>query len=319
MTPEQIILKTCLGLKEDENCLIVTDKNKNHIATKLFEISKTFATTELIEIPISDFNGQEPPGWAAEKILDYNVIIIITTNSYSWTESRIKATENKARIASMPGITEDILNRAIDVDYNEMKIRTNKLAGMLDAGEKITITTDAGTDITFNINSRKAYGRNVGLFLKPGDWGNLPGAEAFIAPLEGTANGTYIVDASQAGIGKLQNPIQITVENGIATKIEGQQEAEKFREIIQEVKDKNAYNIAEFGIGTNPKAKVSGIVLEDEKVAGTCHIALGKNSGFGGKINVPFHVDGIISKPTIYLDKNKIMHEGQFTAKLLAE
>ncbi len=45
-------------------------------------------------------------------------------------------------------------------------------------------------------------------------------------------------------------------------------------------KHKNADNIAEIGLGTNPVAKIIGNVLEDEKVHGTCHVALGDNHTF---------------------------------------
>ncbi|MCH6574776.1 MAG: PAS domain-containing protein, partial [Bacteroidetes bacterium] len=62
---------------------------------------------------------------------------------------------------------------------------------------------------------------------------------------------------------------------------------------------------------TNDKAIISGNILEDEKVLGTCHIALGNNTGFGGKINIPLHLDGIIKNPTISVDNKKIMESGK--------
>ncbi len=312
MSPEEIILNVCLALKKKERCLIVTDEKKKDIAAKIFEKSKNLASTELIEIPIMNNNGQEPEKWVSDKMSEYDVVIIVTEKSLSWTESRVRATKNGARIASMPGITEDIINRAIDVDYKRMSTLTNKLADYLDKGEVVSIKTELGTDINFSIKGRIAYGRNVGIFSESGDWGNLPGAEAFVAPVEGTSNGVYVVDASQAGIGKLDEPIKVTVEKGFAVKFEGGREARDFERLVASVGEKGAYNISEFGIGTNPNARVSGVVLEDEKVAGTCHLALGKNSGFGGKVNVPFHVDGIFRKPTISIDDEKIMDNGKF-------
>ncbi len=310
MTPEMTILKICLGLKSSESCLIIADEKKIDIAESIFKKAKAFADAELLKIPEGDFNGQEPPSWAAEKMLGFDVIIFVTSKSLSWTEARIRATEKGARIASMPGITYEIMQRAIDVNYEYMGKITNKLADILDSGKKVKVTTKAGTNIDFDINGRSAYGRNVGVFHNPGDWGNLPGAEAFIAPVEKTANGAYVVDASQAGIGKLKNPITIKVENGFAVKVQGKEEAKDFKKVIESIEDNNAYNIAEFGIGTNPKAIVSGIVLEDEKVKGTAHIALGKNSGFGGEIDVPFHVDGVFNSPTIFVDDKLIMEDG---------
>ena len=74
-----------------------------------------------------------------------------------------------------------------------------------------------------------------------------------------------------------------------------------------------ARNLAEFGIGTNPNARLIGNVLEDEKVLGTCHIALGDNSTFGGKVRAGIHVDGIFLRPTVELDGKIIMKKGKLS------
>jgi len=184
-----------------------------------------------------------------------------------------------------------------------------KIADVMDKGEYVRIKTTLGTNIGFSINGRRAFGRDSGLFTRKGAFGNLPTGEIFIAPVEETANGVFIVDASFAGIGKLEEPIKIYVENGYVVKIEGYK-AEFLDEVLDSV-GKEARNIAEFGIGTNEKAKITGNILEDEKVIGTCHIALGNNSGFGGKVNVQLHLDGIIKKPTIWVDNEKILDDGK--------
>ncbi len=60
-----------------------------------------------------------------------------------------------------------------------------------------------------------------------------------------------------------------------------------------------ARNIAEFGIGTNDKAKVGTTLLELKKVLGTIHIAIGDNSTFGGKVSVPLHIDYVFENSTV--------------------
>ncbi len=77
----------------------------------------------------------------------------------------------------------------------------------------------------------------------------------------------------------------------------------------------NGDNIAEVGIGTNPRAKLIGNVLEDENVMGTLHVAFGDNHTFGGKIKADVHLDGIIKRPDIYLDNTKIMENGKFVSR----
>ncbi|MFQ5800487.1 MAG: aminopeptidase, partial [Candidatus Hydrothermarchaeales archaeon] len=94
------------------------------------------------------------------------------------------------------------------------------------------------------------------------------------------------------------------VENGRATYTGYEGLSKIFRDI------KNASNVAEIGIGVNPKARLTGNVLEDEKVLGTAHVAFGNNVNFGGKINAKVHIDGIIKEPTISVDGKGIAEKG---------
>lgn len=306
----EIILKKCMGLKENESVLIVTDSELRKIGDAFLQSSLTITSkVELEEIPIPKVDGTEPPNDIANDMLNYNVNILVTSKSLTHTDARKKASEKGVRIVTLPGIKEVTMNRCIDIDYDMLKERNEKISEILNKGNNVKITTKLGTDLRFDISGRNALGDDAGIYDKPGSFGNLPAGESYIAPVEGSANGIYFVDATQAGIGKLTNPIKITVKDGFATEIEGEG-SEILNKLLDDV-GKKARNIAEFGIGTNDKAIISGNVLEDEKVFGTCHIALGNNTGFGGKVNVPLHLDGIINKPTIFVDDKKIMDEGK--------
>ena len=105
-------------------------------------------------------------------------------------------------------------------------------------------------------------------------------------------------------------PITVTVENGFATKIEGGNEATRLIGMLEPM-GKMAYNIAELGIGTNDQAIVTGAILEDEKVMGTVHIALGNNISMGGTCDVGIHLDGVILEPTVLVDGKLIIEEGK--------
>ncbi len=307
----EIVLNKCLGLTNNENLLIVTDFKLKGIA-KIFldEAKKITKDAKLIEIPIPNVHGTEPSNEISKDMLNYDAEILITTKSLSHTNARINACRKGARIITMPGITKKILERTINIDYNKLMKVHEKLGNIIDKGKEVKIVTKLGTNLTFSIEGRRAFGRDSGLFAKKGSFGNLPTGEIFVAPVEGTADGVYFVDASFAGIGKLKSPIKIYVENGYAVKIDGENAS-----ILTKLLDsagKEARNIAEFGIGTNEKAKITGNILEDEKVIGTCHIALGNNIGFGGKTSVQLHLDGIIKNPTILIDGNKILDKGKF-------
>jgi leucyl aminopeptidase (aminopeptidase T) len=304
-----IVLKKCMGLKDNETILIVTDSELRKIGDAFLQSALTITSNaELEEIPIPKFNGAEPPEDIANDMLNFHVNILVTSKSLSHTTARKNASKKGVRIATLPGVTEDMMERCIDIDYDKLKELTKKINDVLDEGKEVRITTALGTDLTFSIDGRAAFGDDSGIYDKEGLFGNLPAGESYISPMEGTANGTFIVDASYAGVGKLSEPIKVTVKDGFATDFEGKG-SDILKESVESV-GKQGRNIAEFGVGTNEKAIITGSVLEDEKVFGTCHIAIGNNTGFGGNVNVPLHLDGIITKPTIWVDNKKIMEEG---------
>ncbi|MEM3575000.1 MAG: aminopeptidase, partial [Candidatus Bathyarchaeia archaeon] len=74
---------------------------------------------------------------------------------------------------------------------------------------------------------------------------------------------------------------------------------------------REARNVAELGIGTNRRARLIGIALEDEKIYGSIHIALGDNSTFGGTVRAGVHIDCILLRPTLYLDDEKVVDRGE--------
>ena len=307
-------LVQCMALKNGESCLVITDRKKIDIANAFYNQAKLITdNVKLIDIPELKVNGEEPPAEVAEEMLKYSVIMIPTSKSISHTTARRNAVENGARIASMPGITEDMAIRCLNADYSKIRERTRKLVDMMTSANSVRILTETGTDIRMDIAGLKCSGGNGGIFDKPGTWGNLPEGEACMTPLEGTTNGVFFVDKTMAGVGRVNIPIRITVKQGFAVSIEGGEEAEKLSLMLKSMNDRRVYNIAEIGIGTNDKAMITGNTLEDEKVMGTAHIALGNNMSFdGGTTDVPIHLDGVFDKPTIIVDDQKIIEKGRF-------
>jgi leucyl aminopeptidase (aminopeptidase T) len=257
-------------------------------------------------------NGEEPPAAVAAKMVSAEVVVMPLGASLSWTRARSAATRAGARVASIPGVTEAIVLRLFGVDYGPVKDRANRLCDVLDTGDEMRITTSLGTDLQLSIVGREGHGRKGGLYLQPGQWGNLPCGEAFIAPVEGTAHGVYVVDASHGGIGPVGTPpIRVTVRNGRVADIKGGEAASRLESLLESVGDPRAYNIAELGIGCNHGLSLGGVTLEDEKVLGTCHIATGSNVFFGGSVSVPVHLDGVLRSPSIWVDGVRIMDTGQ--------
>jgi leucyl aminopeptidase (aminopeptidase T) len=137
----------------------------------------------------------------------------------------------------------------------------------------------------------------------------LPAGVVATAPLPETAEGKVVVDGTMASIGLLENPVTLTVKGGRIEEIQGNGEAEDLLCIL-EAADENARCIAEVGLGTNPKATYIGNLVEDERVRGSGHIGLGRNVHLGGTIESSLHMDATIRKPSIYLDGETIVSEG---------
>ncbi len=306
-----IAIKDCMSAKRNERILIITDEQKKVIGYSLYQNALRLGHKSLyVEMKSGKINGEEPPNEIAVLMQKFDIVFCPTAKSLTHTNARRNASAKGVRVATFPGITKEVMIRGLNADYKKISKLSFKLKNILEKGNQIKVTSPAGTNISFVIKGRKAIASN-GLFHKKGEGGNLPTGETFLAPVEGTANGVFVVDGSMAGLGLIKKTnLKIKVEKGYTTKITGGVLAKKLIKQLDSV-GKQARNIAEFGVGTNDSAKLSGILLEDEKVLGTVHIALGNNVTMGGSVNVALHLDGVIKKPSIFLDDIIIMKDGK--------
>jgi leucyl aminopeptidase (aminopeptidase T) len=305
----KIAVHNCMGVKKGENVLIITDEPLRKIGQALWKAAKEIAgEVMLLEIISRTSNGEEPPPMVADFMKRFDVVLIPTSRSMTHTKARRDACEAGARVATLPGITEDSMKRTLSADYNKIAERSLKLAKILSGKKEAKVKTPSGTDITMKIEGR-TWEPDTGLYHKPGEFGNLPAGEVYIAPLEGTANGVIIVDGAMAGVGVIKKSIKLLVKDGFVTEISGDKSAKDLEKAIEPF-GKPARNIAELGIGTNDKARIIGNVLEDEKVMGTVHMAIGDNKSMGGQVSVQSHLDGILLKPTLEIDGQVIMKDG---------
>ncbi len=308
----EIALKDCMAVKKGERVLIITDEPARKIGYALWEGAKEMGAEAIFtEIITPRSNGEEPPEPIAELMKLVDVILIPTSKSLSHTDSRREASKAGVRIATLPGITEDMMIRTLNADYKEIAKKSDILAEIISKASNIRITSAKGTDINLAVKGRDGHS-DTGLNHNPGDFSNLPAGEAYVAPMEGKSEGVIVFDGSMAGVGILKDEvINVKVEEGYATEITGGAGAEKLYSIMEPF-GKLAFNLAELGIGTHDKALITGEVLEDEKVIGTVHIAFGDNKSMGGIIRVASHLDGVIMEPTVTVDGETIMDKGKF-------
>lgn len=291
-----------LNVTTGEKLLIITDDEKYEIGNLFYQASKQLSDeAAIIKMPTRQKSGAEPPEMIHSLMQMVDVIVCVTEHSLTHTKARKAASECGARIATMPGITLDMLEHgAITANYQEVEQLTEAFAKQLDQGETVKIKKD-GHELTFMIKKRKGI-RSTGVFKHKGESGNVPSGESYIAPIENSANGTIIIDGAISNIGILHEPIKLTIEAGRlvdATGLEGER-------LLELLGSDNGRIIAEFGIGTNKKARLTGNVLEDEKVFGTVHIAFGSNKSFGGVTEAGVHIDCIVKSPQVWIDEDEL-------------
>ncbi|NVO00439.1 MAG: aminopeptidase [Geobacteraceae bacterium] len=223
------------------------------------------------------------------------VVIAMSNNSTSHTRFRWLANSAGARFASLPHFDPEMFFTSMAVDWAALAQRTANVAQAVNRGTFVRLSTPDGTDLSFSIAGRHAEGDD-GLLTAPGSFGNLPAGEAYLAPLEGTAEGVMVI--CYAPTRKLDPPLTLHIKNGEVASISGNDPHKEWLERKFSESPKNR-NIAELGIGTNDRATRPDNVLEAEKILGTVHIALGDNTGFGGVVSTPFHEDYVLYSPTL--------------------
>jgi len=296
-----------------DNVLILTDVYSRTIANAFGDAcAKIGCEEETYNIDEGKRPLKEPPEELLKKLPGKSVVLNILRAFPEEISFRInwifKIEEGRYRkLGHMPGITEDMMLRSVDVDYDKMRSTADSLLKALQNADKIHITTDEGTNLILGVRDRPFVG-DVG--VKQSLECNLPCGEVFCAPLETEADGVVVFNASIGDVGLLEAPLKVYLAKGRITKLESEDD-ELVRRIseLQGI-DKDSMVIGELGIGLNPGAAITGNMLEDEKTLGTAHIAFGNNEDFpgGGKNRSKIHRDYLFHRPTIevlYLDGTK--------------
>ncbi|MCI7435619.1 MAG: aminopeptidase [Spirochaetia bacterium] len=341
ITPAENIINNVCKIKKNESVLIIANPATDFIAQELYTAAnQAGAKTSLI------YQNSKTSFDNAEK----TVLAAIGTNPdvcFSISENKLgkdpDATANpykndngepfthifdyllegkkSMRAVWTPGITEDMYNRTVNINYGELADRCKKLGKIFENAINVQVTAAGGTNISVPVYGRKLM-NDDGDFSKPGTGGNIPAGEVFISPLVGKCQGVIVYDGSMTfsdGDSILETPITCKVENGYVTEISGGEEAKRLLKTITEAENrsieyekngklpegqgaiykKNARNIGELGIGLNPAASITGNMLEDEKAFRTCHFAIGEN--YDNDAPSLIHLDGVVRNPTITL------------------
>ncbi len=334
------MLQVNMGLKEGEKLLVVTDlltplqwsslegeelmlaSERSMLARMVAEIaseSHPQCRVELHIYPAIGQHGAEPGEEVATKMAQTDVVIAITTYSLSHTDARQQACQAGARVASMPTFEPQMFypGGPMAVDYKQVAQDTKIIAQLLTTARKAIVRSREGTNLSFSLAGRPGQ-VDDGVYTTKGVWGNLPGGEAYIVPVEGTAEGQVVVP--KGGGVDITEEMTFIFQGGWVREIRGGGKGgDKFRRLMQFDSDAEQHrlrrNLAELGIGTNPNAKSPLNLLEAEKIKGTVHIAVGDNAHMGGQISCDLHEDFVLPQPDLILDDKLVIEAGQWLFK----
>ncbi len=302
-----------LNVKPGEEVLILTDTTTAEVLPKAMASAalEIGAEPSILVMQTRPAPNLEPSRAAAGAMKSVDVLVMMCSQPMTHTEAVRAALAAGVKYIAMAGATvATVTEGAATADPRELYSTTEKVASLLSEAGTARVVSDRGTDVTMDLRGRKALVLG-GLCIPGKTTGGFPHGESPIAPVEGSMEGTIVFDTTMNPFGSLSQPIVLRVEKGRITSIEGGPEAAKLRDLLASKGDENSYQIGEFAIGTNPRARITGNMSEDKRKRGTVHFGLGDNATLGGNVRAALHMDGLILKPTVILDGKTVVESGE--------
>lgn len=306
------VVNTCAKIQPGEQVLIVTELSRLSIAQALAaEVYRVGAEPAVCIMQPRGRDGEEPPKEIAAAMKASDVFLNVVGTSITHTQAVKEAVAAGSRGLVLTHFTEEMMiHGGIEGDFEQAKVLCTAMAQGMAGAEKIVLTSPSGTHLEYSARGRR--GNSLYCMVEPGQFSTLPTVEANVSPLEGTANGIIVADGSipYIGIGVLEEPVTLRVEAGRIVDISGGRQAKMLADDLAAKQDPNVYNIAEHGVGLNPKCRFCGFMLEDEGVFGSCHIGIGTSITLGGTVKAACHYDVIMRDGTIVADGKTLMERG---------
>ena len=310
------VVRTLARVGSGERVLVVADTDTALVAETLMA-----AALEITPEVVTAFmrprrvDGDEPPAIVAAALLAANVALLPVSYSISHSTAVRAALQGGTRVLSLPAVTPDQLVRGgAEADFEAQAPVVRRVADRLSAADTAHLTTPGGTDCTFDLRGRKGNAHDC-ILDRPGKFSAFPNIEANISPVDGTARGVIVFDGSIPNLrlgGTLREPVICTVERGSIVKVEGGHEAGMIRQVWAEMGDAAVYNIAQLAIGLNPEIRMlTGVWAQDHGAFGTVHIGIGTSANLGGTTKAAAHFDGMMNRPTLALDGDVMLENGQ--------
>ncbi len=304
------LLKDYLSLNDEESILIISDNKKQELSLLIFELAKKI-TGDVYYLELGNTSDKEHlPNIILEAAKAVDTIMVVADIPMYQSRMLREISSLGIRVAILPQISEDGLSRSMQAEIDEIVKHAQLFETKLKSTSIIRIESKNGTDISLPIKNRDVF-TDTGILTKIGETGIVPSSKVFVSPWDEKSNGVVVFDGYIDQIGLLKNAVTVQIEDGIATKITGEGDEAKLLAKILNKYGEEARNLAEFGLGINPKAIVSNDFIESESALGTCFIAFGNNQRLGGNVDLPLRLSCIIEKPSVLLDDENYITNGK--------
>jgi len=273
-------------------------------------------------------------GRAADPMLPVDALVGALRGADAWVEFNnqwllystphdVAMRENdRLRYLCLVGMNPDLMVRCIGrIDHTALKRFLEKTVDVVRAADRIRVTSPGGTELEFrNIPSRGALIRD-GYADRPGTY-MMGGFIAWAPDLE-SIEGTLVFDGSLTPpCGKLEEPIRTTIEAGAIVEIEGGAQARQLATYLDAFGHPRMRRIAHASFGFHPNARLSGNIVEDERVWGCTEWGIGHVGATlipPDGIPAPSHSDGQSLGCSVWLDGKLMLETGRVVHPELVE
>lgn len=285
-----------------ERVAFVHGRNKGTFGRTLGQVCAA-RSIEYVSVPVTVEKSFELPRYIQDRFVGCSAVLISTSRSYTHSVGVRRAAAAGVRFATNSQLDEQQLIDGLLADYELVAQRATYYAALLERARSVCIRSRNGAELRFDIRNQRGL-METGLFTRPGEVSNLPSGEAACGIDEGTGRGVLMVDGSFPQLGLLKTPLELRFRDGEVIEVLGDRSAELIE--ILEANGRASRYLAELGVGVNSSCQVVGKAVIDEKVAGTLHVAIGNDIGFGGRNAVGYHADGVLITAELYLDGEKV-------------
>ncbi len=233
---------------------------------------------------------------------------------YSTPFERAAAQNKKLRYMCLVDYTEALLIRTVGhVETQKLQIFMRAVADMTKNAKKMHITTPAGSDVSFEIDPEHYVACDCGDASFPAI--HMMTGQINVVPLFGSINGTIVFDGSITPplARSPDKPVKLAVRNSVIQNIEGGEDAVVYDKFLGGFEDEGMYKMAHLSYGFNPGARLTGNIVEDERVWGATEWGIGYVSAIDAPPvgqNAKSHSDGICLNSSVWLDDVQIMDTG---------